>query len=95
MINCENCNNYHKGTKLNKLECNDCKLELKGREYFLYIFSIRDMSEADVAEKLGIKQDSLYKKLSGKRKLTLDEIWKLIDILDLPFETVFNKKAVG
>lgn len=46
------------------------------------------MTEADVAQRIGITGTSFSKKMSGKNKFVQTEIKKMIDLLDIPVEEV-------
>lgn len=63
------------------------------RGYFIKLFEEKGLTELEIATKLNIKPDSLYRKLKGQRKISLNEILIILDCLDMKFEDVFKRGA--
>jgi len=63
------------------------------RNYFIELFKSKGLTENEIATKLNIQTDSLYRKLKGQRKISLNEIIVILDCLDMKFEDVFKRGA--
>lgn len=55
---------------------NTCKIKGRMKE--------KDLSQEDVAKKLGIAQSTFSQKINGIRGLSLDEANKLSEVLEIP-----------
>jgi DNA-binding XRE family transcriptional regulator len=62
------------------------------RSFFVSLFAQKGLSETDMANRLGIKPDTLYKKLTGQRKISLNEIIVICTTLNMKFENIFMRR---
>jgi hypothetical protein len=47
------------------------------------------LSKSEIADSIGITYTSLYNKLSGIREFKIDEIYKLLKLIDLEFDDLY------
>lgn len=60
-------------------------------KYFDYLLSIKGLKRKNVADKLGIAQTTLNKKIKGDIRISLEEIIMIIELLDMSFDEIFTK----
>jgi transcriptional regulator with XRE-family HTH domain len=60
-----------------------------------YEMKTRNITRADLCEKLGISRTALYRKCKGESEFTLSEIQKIVDYLNLesPMGIFFDDKV--
>ena len=58
-------------------------------KYFLYLLDRQFVTVEQMAKELGIKKDSLYRKLSGTNGFSLRDVKIILATLDMTFEEVF------
>jgi transcriptional regulator with XRE-family HTH domain len=61
------------------------------KKWFDYLFESKGESIDSIAKAMGIKKDSLYRKLKGINGFSEDDIVKILTVLEMTFEEVFNK----
>lgn len=68
--------------------------QLVGRNVHMILWE-RDLDQKDIAPKLGMQQSALSKKLRGRRKWTLDEIWTIAETLGVDPRTLLPEWVAG
>lgn len=66
--------------------------KMNRKKWFYELFFSKDLTVEKVAEKMGIKGDSLYRKIIGRNGFNEKDCKKLIQILDMTFEEIFCKE---
>ena len=59
------------------------------KNYFYDLFAKKNITIEEMAQKMGIKKDSLYRKLIGKYGFNEKDIKIILDTLDMDFKEVF------
>lgn len=59
------------------------------KKYFDYLFDSKGHTIETMAEIVGIKRDSLYRKIIGVNGFSEKDIKSILKTLDMPFEKVF------
>lgn len=54
----------------------------------------KGMKQSEMAELIGIDNSSFNSKINGNRQFKKDEIDKIIQILELPYEVIFFKNEL-
>lgn len=73
-----------KKTELNKLN---------RKNHFYRLFIMANTSPTEVAKKLNITKDALYRKIVGTNGFSESDINKILDILKMSYENVFIRKV--
>lgn len=60
-------------------------------KYFDYLLSIKGLKRKNVADKLGIAQTTLNKKIKGDIRISLEEIIMIMELLNMSFDEIFTK----
>ena len=60
-------------------------------KYFDYLLSLKGLKRKNVAQKLGIAQTTLNKKIKGDIRITLEEIISIMKLLNMSFDEIFIK----
>lgn len=67
---------------------NKRNLKIKGG-HFRGILQDSGITTAELSKKIGIKQVTLNNKIIGNCRFTLDDIFKILKVLNMTFEEVF------
>lgn len=59
------------------------------KEHFYKLFSYNNIKIEEMADLMGIKKDSLYRKIIGKNGFNEKDIKNILKVLNLKFEEVF------
>jgi transcriptional regulator with XRE-family HTH domain len=59
------------------------------KNYFYSLFKNKEITIEEMAEKMGIKRDSLYRKIIGKNGFSEKDIKKILEVLEMDFKEVF------
>lgn len=59
------------------------------KNYFYGLFAGKKITIEEMAEKMGIKRDSLYRKIIGKNGFSEKDIKKILEVLEMDFKEVF------
>ena len=62
------------------------------RTFLLFVLEQRGLDLNDLADQLGIKRDSLNRKIQGRSQFRLKEIKVMLKFLNMTFEELFINK---
>lgn len=74
----------------NCYRCIDYDLYIDRSNHFRTIFARKDLTVDEVAKRMKLGKNSLYKKIHGTRKFSEGNCRKILEILDMKFEEVFK-----
>jgi hypothetical protein len=60
------------------------------KDHFYKLFSKNNIKLEEMADLMGIKQDSLYRKIIGRNGFSEKDIKNILKVLNLKFEEVFK-----
>jgi predicted transcriptional regulator len=67
-------------------------IKMNRKKWFTELFKSKSLNTNDVAEKMNIKRDSLYRKIIGVNGFNEKDINKILSVLNMKYEDVFIKE---